>query len=442
MMNKPTVEIDVILNSEFNNYNLIEANRNIQDVISKTKTVEVTKVNYIVAEKDGGKFSFEDSDNIVALSLNNIQDVFNSRKLNRTCDYVAFYSANTLWVSNHLDESINTLKSNKKSSWNVTVAELNNSLTMTEKTVLHYRNVNFGNPFLNDIIIGEIVIKSSELSKVDFNRGIVKDEFGETFAIGYCLNQTLGKPSENKMATVRYYMTNNNNNNNLVDYMPIEKEYDFSKLESNKIYFSVLVNVTNLKNTFKLADILSSLKTQKFPLSNVEVIFVTNYNSNFIFINKDEIDTEIPNNKILYIGGQQTDEFGNMDYSVYNIGIQHANGEVITYLNINEGFTYDKFYLSELYENYKDDNVKWTYSNYFNTFNYMDIHSNIKIPSRDDLFMTLFSNRKIQIPYLFHKSWDKYFLNKNLMLLNFTNVLQSQQIQGLIISKNLIRKVM
>ena len=204
------------------------------------------------------------------------------------------------------------------------------------------------------------------------------------------------------------------------------------------------MNVSNIHNQAQLIDGLNSLATQQFPLENVEVLLVSNYDSMVLFLAQDQLKEKFPNLKTVFTANHMQDEYGKIQIISWMTGAQQAIGEYITYLDLTEGFTYSPAYLSELYVEYKlsgKEGPQWLISNYFDVINYVPRHSNMKVLNRAQLFYSIFSHKKMNIQYPPVNAIDKYFANNNLSLLNVINHFNTNKMQGVIIPKALIQKV-
>lgn len=459
-------EIYVILNNEFTNYFLPIAIENIIDTIDYTNSYDdklskyntiVSTVNFVVTEKTKHKYfalhnlHLEELEKrcgakfkIIILDKDNISEVLNSIKghLHSDTDYVAFYSANTTWVKNHLIESIKAIQLQKR-DWSVTYLELQNDITHKNKTAINYREPNPTNHLVNDIVLGELVVRKSGLSKVNFNRGIVKELEQEFFYPAYALKAELKEYALCQRTTVRHYLEVYPEEQ--LVYLPENYEFDNIILEEdkNKIIFSVIVNASNIHNQMQVIDALNSLASQQFPIENVEIILVSNYDSMVLFLSQDQLKEKFPNLKVTFTANHFQDEYGKMQIMSWMAGAQQAIGEYITYLDLSEGFIYSPAYLSELYVEYKKSytNPSWLITNYFDVVNYVPRHSNIKILNRAQLYYSTLSHKKMNIQFPTVKAIDKNFVNNDLALLNVINHFNNQKIEGNIIPKALIQKV-
>lgn len=463
------IEINVILNNEFTNYFFPIAVENISDTIRYTHEHKdkkysgfVSRVNFIVTEKTKHKFfALHNLDlkklgnslhntthfNIIVVDKENIAEVFDSLKsrMNKDTDYVAFYSANTTWVKNHLVESIKAIQLQKR-DWSVSYLELDTDITYKTKTVMNYREPNPTNHLVNDIVMGELLVKKTAFTKVNFNRGIVKEFGNEFFYPAYALKTELKEYALCDKCTVRHYIEPYEESR--LEYVPEDYEFEdkiISEEDKKKIIFTVIVNASNIHNQAQLIDVMSSLANQKFPLDNVEILFVSNYDSMLLFLTQEQLKEKLPNFKILFVGNNLQDEYGKTQIAMWMTGLQQAQGEYITYLDMMEGFVYSPAYLSELYVEYKSGmqgtKHQWAISNYFDVINYAPRHSNIKTLNRAQLYYSTFSHKKMNIQFPPVKAIDKNFANDNLVLLNVINQLNSQNIKGNIIPKALIQKV-
>lgn len=458
-------EIYVILNNEFTNYFLPIAVENIIDTIKYTNSYEdkkyntiVSTVTFLLTEKTKHKYfalhnlHLEELEKrcgakfkIIVLDKDNISEVLNGIKgyLHSDTDYVAFYSANTTWVKNHLIESIKAMQLQKR-DWSVSYLELQNDITHKDKVAINYREPNPTNHLVNDIVMGELVIKKSALSKVNFNRGIVKEGDQEFFYPAYALKAELKEYALCDRTTVRHYLEMYPEEQ--LHYLPENYEFDktiISEEDKKKIIFSVIVNASNIHNQAQVIDALNSLASQQFPLDNVEIIMISNYDSMILFLSQDQLKEKFPNLKVIFTANHLQDEYGKIQIISWMTGIQQAIGEYITYLDLTEGFIYSPAYLSELYVEYKKSYAKpkWLISNYFDIINYVPRHSNIKILNRGQLFYSIFSHAKMAIQYPAVKAIDKNFVNNDLALLNVLSHFNSQKVDGNIIPKALIQKV-
>lgn len=451
-----TVEINVIMNMEFTNHFLIKSIPNMMDAIKyahENSDIKVNKINFIISEKDKNRFfafdtinikdviksnNLDISTNIVIKKLNNISEIFNSIRDNVSSDYVSFYSANTFWVKNHLVESINSLKISKL-KWSVSNAEIRNSISMKESSILNYKKPNPLNHFVSDVIIGELVVEGSDIKNVDFRRGEVTEGSETIFYPGYALKQQIGNHAICKMSTVRYYMEFLNEED--LDYSGSDfKIEDIEDEDKDSIIFSVLINVSNSTSQHEIVRTLDSVASQKFPKKNIEIILISNYNSLSLFLASSEISKRIPNYKMLFVGNFMADEFGNLQSVIWNNGLHKSTGKYICYLDVNDGFLFTPDYLSELYLMYKNDNAKWIFSNYYDVVNYENRHSNIKSINKSDLYYSLFSHRRMDMQYYNFKIVDKHLADNNIGLLNTINYFYSQNIKGMINNKCLIEK--
>jgi len=446
-----TVDINVIVNNEYNNFLIKETAKNLNEVIEyteKSSSIKINKIKFIVAEKDKNIFYFPDNllnipYEIVYFLDEKIPDIFNKLK-DSLSDYVAFYSANTIWYKDHIIESIKTIDINK-SKWSVSILELRNSLSLKNDEVSSYRIPDAFNVFSNDIVIGELVIKSKDLELVDFNRGIIEDKDTSFFSPAYALRAVLNNYSVTEHATCKYYMNFKEYNN--IKYIDFDNyTFDVTQLkkeEEDKIIFSIIVNVTNIKNQNDLNLIFGAIKGQKFPDNNYEVIFVSNFNSFTLFIQEDEIKKLFKNYKIIYIGNQNETDDEKLINLVYSAAIRIVTGKYITYLDISEKLIYTAAYLSELYLHYKqNEELSWVISNYFDIVNYIPRHSMLKIPNREDLFFTLFSHKKeIPVNFVNVTAIDKNFSNNGLSLVNIITGMQKNDVKGDILEQAIIQKI-
>ena len=452
-MKLKTIDINVLLNNEYDNYLLYETLKNLEEVKNYTNTSENTKIEnikFIITESDRDKFYFPNEllnfdYKLVYMQEDKMPDIFNKLRESKS-DYVAFYSANCIWYKDHLIASIKNIEINK-SKWSVSNLELRNSLSLKNDEVQSYRIPDLFNVFGNDLTIGELVVKSEDLKLVDFNRGVIKEKDTEFFSPGYALKAILNNYSITDHATCKYYM--NFKEYNKVEYIDFAKykSVELKEDDKNKILFSIIVNATNIKNQNEFNLILNSVKSQKFPDYNYEVLLVSNFNSFLLFFPETELKKIFKNYKILYIGNQIEGENDDLSSSVYFSAIKTAIGEYIVYLDIKEGFIYSPAYLSELYKYYSSNNemfyeMFWGLSNYFDIVNYMPRHSLIKVPNRENLFFTMFSHKKTeQIQYVNFKAIDKNFSNNNLSLVNIINMFQQQNLKGTILEHALLQKI-
>lgn len=458
-------EIYVILNNEFTNYFLPIAIKNITDVIKYTNACEdkkyntvVNAVTFVVTEKTKHKyFALNDLDldklkeengvkfRTITIGQDNISEVLNSLKnyIHNDTEYVAFYGSNTTWVKNHLIESIKAIQLQKR-DWSVSYLELQNDITHKNKTAINYREPNPTNHLVNDIVMGELVVKKSALPKVNFNRGIVKEGDQEFFYPAYALKAELKEYALCDRTTVRHYLEMYPEEQ--LHYLPENYEFDKTIIleeDKKKIVFTVIVNASNIHNQAQVIDALNSLASQQFPLDNVEIIVVSNYDSMVLFLSQDQLKERFANLKIIFTANHLQDEYGRMQIMAWMTGIQQAMGEYITYLDLTEGFIYSPAYLSELYVEYKKSYTKpkWLISNYFDVINYTPRHSNIKVLNRAQMFYSTFSHAKMAIQFPAVKAIDKNFVNNDLALLNVLNHFNNEKVEGSIIPKALIQKV-
>jgi hypothetical protein len=445
-----TVDINIIVNNEYDDFLIKETSKNLNEVIEyteKSSSIKISKVKFIVAEKDRDIFYFPDNllnipYEIVYFSDDKIPDIFNKLK-DSTSNYVAFYSANMSWYKDHIIESVKTIDINK-SKWSVSNVELRNSLSLKNDEVSSYRIPDSFNVFSNDIVIGELVVKSEDLRLVDFNRGVIRDKDTSFFSPAYALRAVLNNYSVTDHTTCKYYMNFKEYNN--IEYIDFDKyTFDVAQLkeEADKIVFSIIVNATNIKkqNDFNL--ILGSIKGQKFPDNNYEVILVSNFNSFALFIPENEIKKIFKNYKIIYIGNQNETDDGKLINSVYLSAIRVATGKYITYLDISEQLIYTTAYLSELYLHYKqNEKLSWVISNCFDIVNYIPRHNMLKVPNREDLFFTLFSHkRELPVNFVNITAIDKNFSNNGLSLVNVITGMQKNDAKGDILEKATIQKI-
>ncbi len=449
-MKLKNVDILVICNNEYNNYLLYETLKNLNEVLDYTNTseenIKIENIKFIITESDKDKFYFPDGllnfdYKLVYMQEDKMPDIFNKLRESNS-DYVAFYSANCIWYKNHLIESIKQLDINK-TKWNISNLELRNNLSIKNDEVQSYRIADKFNVLHNDIVIGEIVVKSEDLKLVDFNRGVVREGNNSFFSPAYALNAILKDNSVCSMSTVKYYMNFKEINN--PQYIDFEKykSIELKEEDKNKILFSIVVNTTNIKNQNEINLILNSIKSQKFPDDNYEVLLVSNFNSSLLFFPDSELKKLFKNYKILYIGNQAEGENDDLSSAVYFNAIKNSIGEYIVYLDIREGFIYSPAYLSELYKYYSSNNeMFWGLSNYFDIVNYMPRHSLIKVPNRENLFFTMFSHKKIEnIQYVNFKAIDRHFSNNNLSLVNIINMFQQQNLKGTILEQAILQKI-
>lgn len=460
------IEINVIMNNEFTNYFLPIAIENIKEAIQYTHEYKktdafVSRVNFVVTEETKHKYfalinldlkKLEESlhnttkFHIITINESNITDVFNKLKtyMNNDTDYVAFYSSNTTWVKNHLIESIKAIQLQKR-EWSVSYMELKSDITYKNPSVLNYREPNLTNHLVNDIVIGEIFVKRSAFNKVNFKRAIVKEFDNEFFYPAYALKAELKEYALCERTTIRHYLEMYPEEQ--LFYIPENYEFDKKLIreeDTKKIVFTVIVNVSNIHNQAQLIDGLNSLASQQFPLDNVEILLVSNYDSMVLFLAQDQLKEKFPNFKIVFTANHMQDEYGRVQLISWFTGVQQALGEYITYLDLTEGFVYSPAYLSELYVEYKlsgKNGPQWTITNYFDIINYAPRHSNMKVLNRAQLFYSTFSHKKMNIQYPPVKAIDKNFADNNLVLLNILNQFNTNNIQGTIIPKALIQKV-
>lgn len=458
-------EIYVILNNEFTNYFLPIAVKNIIDTIKYTNSYEDNKYNtvisavtFVVTEKTKHKYFALNDLNLdklkeesgvkfrnITINKDNISEVFNDIKnhLYNDTEYVAFYSSNTTWVKNHLIESVKAMQLQKR-DWSVSYLELQNDITYKNKMAINYREPNPTNHLVNDIVLGELVVKKSVFSKVNFNRGIVKEGDQEFFYPAYALKAELKEYALCDRTTVRHYLEMYPEEQ--LHYLPENYKFDKTIIleeDKKKIVFTVIVNASNIHNQAQVIDALNSLASQQFPLDNVEIIIVSNYDSMVLFLSQDQLKEKFPNLRVIFTANYLQDEYGKMQIIAWMTGMQQAIGEYITYLDLTEGFIYSPAYLSELYVEYKKSYAKpkWIMSNYFDIVNYVPRHSNIKVLNRGQMFYSIFSHEKMAIQFPTVKAIDKNFVNNDLALLNVINHFNNQKLDGNIIPKALIQKV-
>lgn len=456
-INKNTVGVFVIMNSEFTNYFLKHAIKNINDVIEYTNhntIYKITEINFVISQKDKERFfslkelpaEFYDGirPKILYKKEETISEIFNSLRSNVSdIDYISFYSANSLWIKNHIEKSIEAINREKR-EWSVSFAEIRNDITNKNPMLLNYKEPNVVNHLVNDVIIGEIVIKANRYKDIDFNRAKIKEGDSEYFYPGYAIKAYLKEYAICDKTTLRYYMQFLNEEE--LHYIPMDYKFDTSLIQDDdkeKIVFSVIINMTNTHNHARFVDILNCLNSQQFPLKNVELLIISNYNSSALFITQDEINKNFPNNRIIFVPNHIQDEYGTIREVAFNAGLQNSVGEIITYLDSSEGFLYSSAYLSELYVSYKilQKDTKWVLSNYYNVVNYIPVHSNVKVLNRNQMFFSMFSHKKdTPMQYTPIKAVDKFFSNNNLSLINIINYYGQQNIKGYINPKALIQK--
>lgn len=454
------VGVYVMMNSEFTNYFLPKAIENIIECIEythKNTGLCISQVNFVVSAKDKDRYFALKSANISTLSTKDttfkvlykeettISEIFNTVKNSIVdLDYVAFYGANTLWVKNHIQKSIDAMLLEKR-DWSVSFTELKSDITSKKSEILNYKEPNLVNHLVDDILIGEIVVKAEKLKLVEFGRGKVTEGTAEYFYPGYALKTALKEYSICNKTTVRHHMTFLNEEQ--LEYVAEDYKFDVSTIpddDKTKLIFTVIVNLTNIQNQAKMLDVLNSIGAQQFPLENTEFLLITNYNSMSLYISQPEIQQKFPNHKIIFVANNLQDEYGGLKSVVYATGLQNARGEIITYLDASEGFLYSSAYLSELYLLYREggDDVKWALSNYFNVVNYIPKHSNIKVLNRNQAYFSLFSHKKdLPIQYPTIKAIDKYFGNTDLSLINIINYYNNQNIKGTINPKATVHKL-
>lgn len=458
--NATKVGIYVMMNSEFTNHFLPKAIENIIECIDythKNTGLHVSQVNFVISAKDKDRYFALKTINCSTLSTNDttfkvlykeettISEIFNTVKTgDANIDYVAFYGANTLWVKNHIQKSVDAILLEKR-DWSVSFTELRTDISNKKTEILNYKEPNLTNHLVNDILIGEIVVKADKLKSVDFCRGKVTEGTAEYFYPGYALKVALKEYAICNKTTVRHHMTFLNEEP--LEYIAEDYKFDTSVIPDEdklKLIFTVIVNLTNIQNQARLLDVLNSIGAQQFPLENTEFLLITNYNSVSLYISQPEIQAKFPNHKIIFVANNLQDEYGGLKSIVYATGLQNARGEIITYLDSSEGFLYSPAYLSELYIMYKEsgDEVKWALSNYYNVINYIPKHSNIRVLNRNQAYFSIFSHRKdLPIQYPTIKAIDKYFANTDLSLINIINYYNNQNIKGTINPKAIVHKL-
>lgn len=449
-----TIDINVICNFKFTNHNLIEACKNIEDVIDYTykncDNIKIGVVNFLFSKRDESKYfnvgkiaNFNFKSKIHYIDDETISGIFNKMP-KQNSDYIALYSSTIFWYNDHLIESVKQMEL-QKTKWNISILELRSDYLLVNNEPFNYR-IPESKETIEEAVIGEIVVETRSFAKLDFTKAVYNFNGFDQFLVGKMLLDNVGKCSVTKHSTVKMHSELNENiyseiaeeENSFFDETLIHKDHE------NTLFFSVICDITNIKHHNDFFLLVNSLKSQKFPDHMYEIIMVSNFDSASIYVPFDELQKIVKNVQIRYISNVVQDEYGDYSSVVYNEAIKLAKGKYITYFNIKEKFIYTPFYLSELYKLYNlKRNIVWTYSNYFDIVNYVRRHSNISVPHKNNLYYTLISHINDGKNFYANVSLiDKYSNNNKCSgLLNLINSFTHKKQQGFVIPKAQIQKV-
>lgn len=463
------VDVFMLINKAFTNNFFLKAVQNIKEVAEYTANNSVYNIKnvfivYTKKDLENRLFSIQEYKNTLDSSNSNYKfveveftefyDILEELKSKIESKYIALYGANSVWYNNHIIESIKSININKK-EWSISNIEIWNDYNMKDHHILHIREPNPQSFLNNDVMIGEIVVKSDKYKEINFKRGISKEGTAEYYFPGYAFTSCIGEYAVTSMATTKYYMEYGAEAK--LDFIDPSYKFDTSLIKpehKDTIVFSVILNACNVKDYVYLEQSLLNIIEQQLPSENYEIILVGNYSSAVLFFNKDlfikELQTKnpelkIPSIKPYVMSNRVIDAAGNMNSLAHTFGIQQAIGKYITYFECYENMGYTSVYLSELYIKYeltKDKTFKWVVTNYYDNVNEMARHSNIEVINKEQLYFTSFSHERLEnIPISEFRILDNYVSRKDITLMNILLLTNSQHIEGALHNTALVFKL-